>query len=183
MTAKPPCRPVLSIGMCPEPDRPAPDPGVEEFVDSVTIGRPRHELYAFWRDFGNLPRFMEHVRKVSQVDSLSSIWTVDAGGEIRDWEFIITDDEPDRMIAWSASGNTPVGYAGRVEFKDTAGGTEVTAVLRYRAPSGLVESLVATLSGSGSPASDPPLQTRSDLIRFKNLMEGSADAAPAPEAH
>jgi uncharacterized membrane protein len=161
----------------------------EEFVDTVRIARPRHELYAYWRDFSNLPKFMEKVSKVTEVDSLSSIWTVvGAAGSSADWEFIVTDDEVDRLIAWSASGNTPVKYSGRVEFKDAApsppgvgsagvgaageaAATDVTATLRYEAPTGLIESLIARVSGSALAGEDPAVQTRSDLLRFKDLME------------
>ena len=157
------------------------DARAEEFVDIVLIARPRHELYAFWRDFSNLPKFMEKVRQVTEVDSLSSIWTVaESGGNSADWEFLVTDDETDRLIAWSASGHTPVKYSGRVEFKDapspgvsgSAPATEVTATLRYEAPSGLIESLILRMAGTPGTADDPTAQTRSDLLRFKELMEG-----------
>ena len=42
---------------------------------TVTIGKPRHELYAFWRDFRNLPQFMENVRGVT-VDGDLTRWTI-----------------------------------------------------------------------------------------------------------
>lgn len=178
----------------------ASDERAEEFVDTVRIARPRHELYAFWRDFNNLPKFMEKVRNVTEVDSISSIWTVaGAAGSSADWEFIVTDDEADRLIAWSASGNTPVKYSGRVEFKDAqpvvdeqaAGGapvalTEVTATLRYQAAAGLIESLVARMAGTEPTIDDPAVQTRSDLLRFKEIMERNGGAGgwqePAPRA-
>ena len=169
--------------------RPADDGRADEFVDSVIIARPRHELFAFWRDFGNLPKFMEKVRKVTVVDSLSSIWTVAAsGGHTTDWEFIITDEEDDRLIAWSASGNTPVKYSGRVEFKDVSPqgatvlpdvpdhrpaatpATEVTATLRYEPHSGILDTLIAKVSRSGA-ADELAVQTRSDIQRFKEVME------------
>lgn len=164
---------------------PPDDERAQEFTDSVLIDRPRHELFAFWRNFNNLPKFMEKVQKVTEVDSISSIWTVAmSSGESTDWEFIVTDEEEDRLIAWSASGRTPVKYAGRVEFKDVAPGsvpgesietprppfTEVTATLRYQPQSGILDTLIATVSGADrSP--ELPVQTRSDLLRFKEVME------------
>ena len=174
--------------IAPLPTDPAADERAEEFVDTVRIARPRHELYAFWRHFSNLPKFMEKVRKVTEVDSLSSIWTVvGAAGSSADWEFIVTDDEVDRLIAWSASGNTPIKYSGRVEFKDAAppssadatpdgAATEVTAILRYEAGSGLIDGLIARMSGASAGAADPAVQTRSDLLRFKEVMEGGETA-------
>jgi uncharacterized membrane protein len=172
-------------------DKPA-ESRAQEFIDTVRVARPKHELYAFWRDFSNLPQFMEKVRKVTEVDSLSSIWTItDGDGPGVDWEFIVTDDEADRLIAWSASGNTPVKYSGRVEFKDAAAvpgaaanvATEVTATLRYEAPGGVIDSLVARMSGLADPADDPAVQTRSDLLRFKEVMERApADASARPDS-
>jgi uncharacterized membrane protein len=161
---------------------PAADARAEEFVDTVRIARPRHELYAFWRHFSNLPKFMEKVRKVTEVDSLSSIWTVDgAAGSSADWEFIVTDDE--------------VEYSGRVEFRDAApdgatrsssagatpdcAATEVTATLRYEAASGLIDGLIARMSGASAGAEDPAVQTRGDLLRFKEVMEsGETQSTP-----
>jgi uncharacterized protein YndB with AHSA1/START domain len=139
---------------------PTAGPGTHEFVASVVIARPRHELYAFWRDFTNAPKFMARVDAATSVDSLSSMWTVkDAAGSTAHWEMLVTDDEPDRLIAWSTSGNSPVSYSGRVEFQDAAGaGTEVTAMVRHEQPS------------------DPPVQSRADLGRLKEYME--ARAAP-----
>jgi uncharacterized membrane protein len=140
-----------------------------ESIDTVTIARPRSALYAFWRDFTNLPKFMENVQRVTEVDSISSLWTIkDAQGRTTEWEFIVTDDEADCLIAWASSGNTPVKYSGRVEFRDAAAaeGTEVTAIIHYDPPSGLIENLIAKVS-----APEPSVQTRADLYRFKCYME------------
>jgi uncharacterized membrane protein len=153
-------------------------PDTHEFVARVVIARPRHELYAFWRDFTNAPKFMARVDAVTSVDSLSSMWTVKdaAGSSTAQWEMLVTDDEPDRLIAWSTSGNSPVSYSGRVEFQDAAGaGTEVTAMVRHEQPSGLVETLIEAVAGPHA-AQDPPLQSRADLGRLKEYME--ARAAP-----
>jgi uncharacterized membrane protein len=149
----------------------SPASGAREYVDKLIVGRPRRELYAFWRDFANAPKFMQNVERVTAVDSLSSVWTVkDASGQRAEWEFIVTDDEPDRLIAWATSGHTPVKYAGRVEFCDggSAGETQVIATLRYDPPSGIVDSLVAKVSGD---LGTPLVQSREDLLRFKECME------------
>jgi uncharacterized membrane protein len=150
----------------------SPAAGVREYVDEVLVRRPRRELYAFWRDFANAPKFMENVERVAAVDALSSVWTVkDASGRSADWEFIVTDDEPDRLIAWSTSGHTPVKYAGRVEFRDSAntGETQIIATLRCDPPDGIVDGLLAKVSGG--PHEPPLVQSREDLKRFKECME------------
>jgi len=154
---------------------PATEPGPHEFVASVVIARPRPELYAFWRDFTNAPKFMARVAAVTAVDSLSSMWTVkDEAGNTAQWEMLVTDDEPDRLIAWSTSGNSPVSYSGRVEFQDAADeGTEVTAMVRHEQHAGLVETLIEAVSGAHAEQ-EPPVQSRGDLGRFKEYMEGLA---------
>ena len=35
---------------------------------TVTIGKPRRQLYDFWRDIERLPRFMDNVRSVETLD-------------------------------------------------------------------------------------------------------------------
>jgi uncharacterized membrane protein len=160
--------------MAPEPI--SDDRGTREFVESVVVSRPRPELYAFWRDFKNAPKFMAHVERVTEVDSLSWVWTVKAqSGKTAEWELLVTDDEADRLIAWATSGNTPVHYTGRIEFKDTPGtaGTEIVATLRHEEHPGIVESLIEAVSGSHEEL-EPPIQSRSDLLRFKQYMEGRA---------
>jgi uncharacterized membrane protein len=157
--------------MSTEPATPEPRP--REFTASVVIARPRHELYAFWRNFTNAPKFMARVAAVTEVDSLSSMWTVDdGGGNTAQWEMLVTDDEPDRLIAWSTSGNSPVSYSGRVEFQDAAGGgaTEITATVQHEERPGLVETLIEAVAG-GETEHDPPVQSRGDLERFKDYME------------
>jgi uncharacterized membrane protein len=156
-------------------ERPTAEPRGHEFVASVVIARRRHELYAFWRDFTNAPKFMARVDAVMAVDSLSSMWTVkDGAGNTAQWEMLVTDEEPDRLIAWSTSGNSPVSYSGRVEFQDAAGeGTEVTATVCHGQHSGLVETLIEAVAGP-HVEQDPPVQSRGDLGRFKEYMEGQA---------
>lgn len=36
--------------------------------ESVTILRPREELYRFWRELSNLPRIMSHLQSVESID-------------------------------------------------------------------------------------------------------------------
>jgi uncharacterized membrane protein len=104
------------------------------------------------------------------------MWTVrDAAGNASQWEMLVTDEEADRLIAWSTSGNTPVSYSGRVEFRDAPGeaGTEVTVTVLHGEHSGIVGTLIEAVAGSHA-TQDPPVQSRSDLMRLKEYMEGPA---------
>src|SRR5579859_2082463 len=67
---------------------------------TVTINRPREDVYGYWRDFRNLPNFMENVKAIRIIDDRVSHWTVAApAGESVEWDAIIVEDEPGRLIA------------------------------------------------------------------------------------
>jgi hypothetical protein len=64
---------------------------------SVTINRSPEELYNFWRNFENLPRFMYHLEKVEVLDDRHSHWVANApGGANVSWDAEITDERPTR---------------------------------------------------------------------------------------
>src|SRR5579862_1478773 len=132
--------------------------GGRETIDAILIGRSRTELYAYCRDFTHMPRFMERVQQVTEVDALSSRWTVlDAEGRQAEWEVIVTDDERDRLIAWSTSGRTPAHESARLEFEDVPAGTRVTAVVSEAPPEGILDQLLDRVAGevAGEPAPLP----------------------------
>lgn len=145
---------------------------------SVTINKPRGELYAFWRDFSNLPAFMENIHEVRKIDDRRWRWSI-AGPAGMDIEFVseITEDRPNEMIAWRSEEGGDIRNSGRIEFRDAPAGrgTQVTATIAYDAPAGEVGRIVAKLFQR-----EPGIQARRDLKRFKQLMEAGeiADSAP-----
>jgi uncharacterized membrane protein len=50
------------------------DEGLVRTHRSVTVRRPVEEVYAFWHDFTNLPRFMRHLESVQMLDERRSHW-------------------------------------------------------------------------------------------------------------
>ncbi|KQW67093.1 cyclase [Phenylobacterium sp. Root77] len=139
------------------------------FGRSVTVNKPRHEVYAFWRDFQNFPSFMENVRSVTIADSGLSHWIVEApGGQTVEWDSVLTEDAPGDLIAWSSVEGADIKNVGRIEFKDAAPGrgTVVTATIAYDPPGGRLGILLAKLFQN-----EPKLQARRDLRRFKQFME------------
>jgi len=135
---------------------------------SVTINRDRNELYAFWRDFRNLPLFMENVQSVEPLDDKRSHWVVLApGGRTVEWTSRITEEREGEMIAWTSEEDADVQNSGRIEFKDAgARGTVVTATILYDPPGGAIGKLIAKMFQR-----EPAIQARRDLRRFKQLME------------
>jgi uncharacterized membrane protein len=136
---------------------------------TVTINRPRHELYAFWRDFGNLPRIMENIESVTEIDERRSHWVVRApAGQTVEWDSVIVEDIPDELISWQSDAGADIANSGRIDFRDAPGGrgTWVTATIAYDPPAGSVGKLVAKLFQR-----EPKIQARRDLRRFKQFME------------
>jgi uncharacterized membrane protein len=137
--------------------------------NTVTIGRPRQELYDEWRDFTRFPRFMENVEGVEKIDSVRSRWTIKApAGSTVELVTAISDDQPGESIAWASEPESEIKTEGRVEFLDggPGRGTMVRLVMRYDPPAGIVGKGIAKLFQR-----EPKIQSRRDLHRFKSLME------------
>jgi uncharacterized membrane protein len=143
---------------------------------SVTINRPVRELYDFFRDFSNLPHFMENVVSIDVRDAKVSHWVVKApAGATMAWDARITQEEQDRLIAWTSEPGADVANSGRIEFRDAGErGTVVTATIAYDPPGGVVGKLIAKMFQR-----EPAIQARRDLRRFKQLMETGEVATPA----
>ncbi|HOA73963.1 MAG TPA: SRPBCC family protein [Phycisphaerae bacterium] len=137
--------------------------------ESVIINRPAEELYAFWRDFKNLPRVMRHLERVDVVDSRKSRWVAEGpGGQLIEWEAEITHERPNELIAWATTENAAVPNRGSVRFRRASGnrGTIVEVMLEYRPPAGALGASIAKLLGR-----EPGREIRDDLLAFKARME------------
>jgi uncharacterized membrane protein len=148
---------------------------------SVTIDRPRQELYDFWRRFDHLPEFMHNIKSVTVIDAVRSHWVVDApAGKAVEWDSIITADEAGRLIAWRSEEGADVRNSGQVDFRDSPDGrgTVVTVTLVYEPPGGSVGKMIAKLFQR-----EPKVQARQDLRRFKQLMETGEIATATRSTH
>jgi uncharacterized membrane protein len=135
---------------------------------STTVMRPREEVYAFWRDLENLPRFMHHLEHVEATTPGRSRWTANAPGGSVEWDAEITEDTPNERLSWRSLPGAEVENSGSVSFVDAPGdrGTEVHVSLAYDPPAGAAGAKVAKLFGE-----EPSQQIRDDLRRFKQVME------------
>lgn len=135
---------------------------------SVTINKSAAELYSFWRDFENLPKFMNHLESVKTTGEKTSHWKAKAPlGSSVEWDAELTSDVENEKIGWKSSEISEVPNSGTVEFLSTTNrGTEVRVTLTYEPPAGKIGSLIAKLFGE-----EPSQQIADDLRRFKGLME------------
>jgi uncharacterized membrane protein len=153
----------------PEPARRASGDPRALTVNAVRINRPRHELYAFWRDATNLPSFMENVEAVRRLDGDRWHWTIAApGGSSFELRTEVVEARENELIAWRTLPDSEVEAEGRVTFRDAPGGqgSIVEATIAYRPPGGELGRWIAKLFQR-----EPNVQGRRELRRFKMLME------------
>lgn len=150
---------------------------------TVTINTSPAELYRFWRNFENLPRFMEHLEAVQVKDDTHSHWKARGpAGKSVEWDAVIINDIANEVIAWKST-DAQIANAGSVRFREGPGGrgTEVTVNLEYDPPAGKMGALVAKLFGE-----EPTQQVQDDLRRFKQVMEAgeipTTDGQPTEQA-
>jgi uncharacterized membrane protein len=144
---------------------------------SVTVNAPAEQIYTFWRNFENLPRFMEHLERVDVQDSMRSHWVAKGPAGLKaEWDAEIINEIPGELIGWRSVDGSSVQNAGSVHFTPATGGrgTEVKVVLRYDPPGGALGAAVAKLFGE-----EPSTQVKEDLRRLKQLLEAGELATTA----
>jgi uncharacterized membrane protein len=136
---------------------------------AITVSRPISEVYGFWRNFENLPRFMSHLESVQVLDDKKSHWTALGPAGIRlEWDAETVEDRPNELISWRSLPGGKVDTAGYVRFRPAPGdrGTEIIVEMRYDPPGGVLGASIAKLFGE----SGQEVVTR-DLQAFKNVLE------------
>jgi len=138
-------------------------------VKSVTINRQPQELYAFWRNFENLPRVMKHIASVQCLDDNRSHWKARRSDErFVEWDAEVINERENELIAWESLEGSDVRQAGTVRFTAAPGdlGTEVKLTIEYEVPGGFFTNALAKLLKRS-----PEQQIQEDLRHFKQLME------------
>lgn len=136
---------------------------------SITIEKSPEEIYRFWRNFENLPRFMKHLDSVTTLDDSRSHWVVNAPlGSKVEWDAEITNERQNEVITWRSLPGASVENIGAVRFlKAPEGrGTEVWVNIEYIPPAGPVGVAFAKLLGE-----EPALQVMDDLRHLKQMLE------------
>jgi uncharacterized membrane protein len=163
-----------ATGVCPVYSRMGKD---NTDVEAITISErfivnaPREEVYRFWRNLENLPKFMKHIASVEEKDDKTSRWTANVPGELVkvSWNAEITREEENRYIGWQSVEGSMIDNAGKVEFNDaaSAGDTELYVEISYFPPAGHLGRGIASLFNGMFER-----MVREDVINFKHYAEG-----------
>lgn len=133
------------------------------------INRTPEEVYTYWRNFENLPRFMKHLEAVTELGDGRSHWIAKgpAGTKV-EWDATIVADVPGEVITWRSLEGSDVDHAGAVRFENAPGGrgTIVKVNIEYSPLGGPIGAAIAKIFGE-----EPEQQLDDDLRRFKQVME------------
>jgi uncharacterized membrane protein len=144
-------------------------PDQEETHVTFLVNSSPDQAYKLWRNFAGLPRFMVHLQSVRELGDRRSEWVALGPGrrEFR-WTAEITEDTPNRRIAWRSLPGSDVETSGSLDLReDPLGrGTFLSVSLQYGLPGGLPASGLAALVGK-----NPEFMVREDVRRFKQLLE------------
>jgi uncharacterized membrane protein len=136
---------------------------------SITVGRPVDEVYAFWKDFTNFPRFMRHVESIESLGDGRSRWRATGpAGTRAEWTSEIVDDRANELIAWQTTGDSDLYHSGKVTFHagPRGEGTVVTIEMQYAPPGGQIGAALLKLFRK-----EPGQQVVDDLRRLKQVLE------------
>jgi uncharacterized membrane protein len=149
---------------------------------SFTINRPVAEVFSFFRNFENLPKFMHHLREVRVTGERTSHWVAQTplGVEL-EWDAKIVDEEENQYLTWQSLPGTAIPSCGAVEFRAASeyhGGTEIVVAMDYAPPWGKAGALFARVFGR-----EPGMLIREDLRRLKQLLEAGEIPTTEGQSH
>lgn len=154
-------------------------PRAIELRTTLTVNKPKEEVFRYWRKLENLPNFMEHLKTVKETDNKKSHWEAKIPGNIGtiEWDAEITDEKPGELIAWQSVENATIYNAGHVSFREAMGGrgTELMVRIIYQPPAGNAGAATAKLL---NPVFEK--MVKADVKRFKEVIEtGEVSSARA----
>jgi uncharacterized membrane protein len=135
---------------------------------AITVNRPIEEVYRFWHNFENLPRFMANLESVEVHDGGSRWRAKGLPGATVVWEADVVVDRPNDVIVWRSHVDSELRNAGSVRFLPGPGGrgTEVRVSLDFDPRGGRIAEAIGKLFGK-----IPEVRVQQDLRRFKQVME------------
>ncbi|HET9227655.1 MAG TPA: SRPBCC family protein [Thermoanaerobaculia bacterium] len=146
-------------------------PQTLDISKTILVGAPIEDVFGYWAEFENFPRFMANVLEVERTGPNCWHWVVRGpAGTHLEWDACLSVFEPERVLSWKTLPGADLGNAGSVHFTPTGEmETRVDVRVSIHPPAGALGSIghaIATLLGR-----DPETEMDEDLARFKALME------------
>jgi uncharacterized membrane protein len=145
---------------------------------TINIATPVEDVFQFWTNYQNFPRFMSNVREVRDLGGGRSHWVVAGPASVPiEWDAVVTELIPNQVLAWKNEPGSPIQHAGIIHFRSNyAGSTSVNIHMSYHPPAGAVGHAVASLFGT-----DPKRAMDEDLMRMKSMIETGVPPHDAAE--
>jgi HSP20 family molecular chaperone IbpA len=138
---------------------------------SVDVNVPIHVAYSQLARFTEFPRFMEGVQEVRQLDNTHLHWRTQHGTEVHEWDSELTEQIPDRTIAWRNTNGRK--NTGRVALEAIeADCTRVKLSMEVEADNEGNEGVYA--------ANNISERNERDLSRFKKFVEQTREMTDTP---
>ncbi|MDB5728076.1 MAG: cyclase [Noviherbaspirillum sp.] len=136
--------------------------GTSTVEEAIEVNVPVSTAYNQWTQFEDFPKFMDSVREVRQLDDTHLRWRADVAGKEEQWDAEITEQIPDKRIAWRSIGG--VQNSGVVTFhKISDSKTRIMLQMDY-VPQSADEKI-------GDMLGFVKMQLKGNLNRFKELLE------------
>jgi uncharacterized membrane protein len=148
--------------------------------EGIRVEKPIDEVYRFWRRLENLPRFMAHLERVTELGDGRSHWIAHGPAGLRvEWDAEIINEVENRVIGWRSLPGSDVVTAGSVNFSSVRAGrsSQVAVHLQYEPPAGRAGALFASVFGR-----EPSQTIREDLRRVKALLEAGEIPRAKPDS-
>ncbi len=148
--------------------------------ESVEVQAPLQDVFTYWSNFENFPKFMSNIEDVRMTGQDTSHWQVKGPlGKSVEFDAKTTELDPSRGIGWN-SVDGDVMTSGEVRFEELLPDrTRIEVTMNYAdPPGGKVGEIVANV------LSDPEKSTREDLQNFAGIVErgelgGSGSQTPS----
>ena len=164
-----------ATGVCPvykQLNKDTTDPEAINITENIVVNAPKDKVYAFWRDLSNLPKFMNHLKSVEEINNNTSAWTANTPGGLIDlkWNAEITREDEGEYLGWQSVEGSMIDNAGKVEFKETLSGTgtEIHVEIDYFPPAGSVGRGITSLFNGVFEK-----MIREDIQNFKAYAEAA----------
>jgi uncharacterized membrane protein len=139
------------------------DGRMSAFNESIEVDVPVSTAYNQWTQFEDFPQFMAGVLEVRQLDDTHLRWRARIAGKEEQWDSEITEQIPDRLIAWRSTSGPR--NEGMVTFHPVSSDTRTRVDLRMcYEPRGVAE-WVGDAMGAVS------MRASGNLQRFKTFLE------------